>query len=80
MNEHSFSLEVVHYMLNCIERGPERGSAITGRSTHNQRIERLWRNSYAGCIFFFFTLSPTRLKILYRAQQILKSALDHLSL
>ena len=38
------------------KRGAERGSIITGRSTHNQRIERLWRDVFQGVLSFFYHL------------------------
>ena len=39
--------------------GPRRGSCIAGRSVHNQRIERLRRDLFMGCISLFYGLFYT---------------------
>lgn len=43
-------------MLNHPLRGPGTGGHITGRSVHNQQIERLWRDVFFGCTYTFYTL------------------------
>ena len=47
---------IAWYMLNHPERGPGRGSVIAGRSVHNQRQERLWRDVNYGCTHVFYSL------------------------
>ena len=43
-------------MLQHPLRGPGRGSMITGRSVHNQRIERLWRDLFEGVTHIYYHL------------------------
>lgn len=45
---------VADYMIT--RRGAERGSMITGKSTHNQRIERLWRDVFEGVLGLYYQL------------------------
>ena len=46
------NVEVECFMLAHPEHGPHLGSFI--RSVHDQRIERLWRDFFEGCISFFY--------------------------
>ena len=47
------NVDVAIFMLEHPLRGPGRGSMIVGRSVHNQRIERLWRDVFTGVIKFY---------------------------
>ena len=47
---------VSRYMLLHPLRGTGRGSMITGRSVHNQRIERLWRDLFEGVTYIYYHL------------------------
>ncbi|KAL2076327.1 hypothetical protein ACEWY4_028079 [Coilia grayii] len=48
------NIEVASFMVE--NRGPNRNSHITGRSVHNQRIERLWRDVYTQVLDLFHNL------------------------
>ena len=45
------NVDIAKYMLDHPLRGPDRG-----RSVHNQRIKRLWRDLYFGCTHLFYSL------------------------
>ena len=48
------NVEVAQLMV--LLRGTSRGSHITGRSTRNQRIERLWRDVFENCLSIYYNL------------------------
>ena len=58
---------VSQYMLQHPLQGPNRGSMITGRSVHNQRIERLWRDLFEGVICVCYHLLYHLDKVVFNA-------------
>ena len=46
------NVQIAEFMIT--QRGSNRGSIITRRTVHNQRIEQLWRDVFTDSIIFFF--------------------------
>ena len=42
------------YLLTHPLRGPGRSTVIVGKSVHNQRVERMWRDVHTGVLDFYY--------------------------
>jgi len=50
------NVEVSKFLLTHPLRGPGRSSVIVGKSVHNQRIERLWKDVFQGVLGVYYNL------------------------
>ena len=50
------NVDVALHLLTHLLRGPGRGTVIAGKSVHNQRIDRLWRDVFEGVLGFYHGL------------------------
>ena len=50
------NVDVAMFLLMHPLRGPGRGTVIVGKSVHNQRIERLWRDVFQGVLRLYYDL------------------------
>ena len=50
------NVDVAMFMLNHPLHGPGHGSVLVGRSVHNQRVERMWRDVFQGVVGLYYSL------------------------